>query len=116
MAALDDYERPLPLWLMVCRVLELHAGGLSVTQTHAAIVRLYEERAPRPASVSELLARMREDGTCAMRRVRRGRQVAHVHTLTVQGRELFDQARCDVARLLFDEAATGGRGGEPKED
>lgn len=101
MAALDDYERPLPLWLMVCRVLEQHPGGLSVGQTHAALVLLDQERPPRRASISELLGRMREDGTCAMRPVRRGRQVAHVHTLTTEGMELFDQARCDVARLLF---------------
>lgn len=86
MPALDDYGAPVPLWMLVCRVLASHPDGLSVTRVFVEVSRLTDGRAARPASVSAVLARMRADGICVAHVSSRGRQASHIHQLTDVGR------------------------------
>jgi DNA-binding PadR family transcriptional regulator len=103
MPALDDYDSPAPLWMVICAALERAPGGeLSITKLHEAVLK--DARGLWFASynnVTRTCRRMRNEGLLQMRIAGRKRQAAQMQRLTKTGREMFLEAR-ECAHSLLD--------------
>lgn len=101
MPALDDYEAPAPLWLVICALLE-RDRELSLTKLHRAALKAgHGMWFASYNNVRSMCRKMRAQGILKMRIEARKRNPSQIHSLTPLGHEMFLEGR-ELALALLD--------------